>query len=138
VNLAANSLNVKAVQGGDSGRFMPDRVRFSGAPVIALEEAAAFYFDSGSVRRAAAASMADPANPVWSAGSEIGRHVTHLEFTYFDVNNHAVTPETLAGRISIARIDVSVAVRTSETLSTGKHSVYRLSARVIPRNLKIR
>lgn len=143
-----NTLTLTPSTAGSSGRTAganatlndgDDVITFTSAPTISLEEAVAYYLQNGSIMRATATNMDDATTPTWGAGQEIGRNVTGMTFTYYDENNVAVTPDTLANRILVGRIDARVVVQTSSNLSaTGTRRTYALSARSLPRNARIR
>jgi hypothetical protein len=144
----ANTLTLTPISSGSSGRTWgangtlgdsDDVITFTSAPTISIEEAVAFYLESGSLRRATATNMDDATNPTWGAGQEVARNVTGLTFTYYDESNASIAPNSLASRIAVARVDVRLIVRTSDPLpSTGERQTYALSTRSIPRNAKIR
>ena len=113
-------------------------VRFIDRPIVSLDEAVSFFIASGSIKRATASNLSDQTNPVWSASSEIGRNFRSLQFTYFDKDNTSVTPQSLAERLSISRIDVRVVAETSQTLTRGGRQEFALTMRTIPRNVQIR
>ena len=91
---------------------MERAIIFTRLPVIALEEAVSLYLTGSSIRRAMAGDMTNPASPLWSAASEIGKNFTSLNFTYYDRYNNVVAPATLANRNAIARIDIQLTVQT--------------------------
>jgi len=113
-------------------------VRFTQPPTVSLEEAVSFQLSGTAIRRATATDMTDPTTPTWAAANEIGRNFQSLVFTYYDRKNLVVIPGSLAARLSIARIDVGLAVQPSNFLSNGKRPIYSISLRTIPRNLRIR
>ena len=133
----ANTLTLIPREAGDAGRS-EDVIRFTGAPTLTLEEAVSFTLSANTVRRATASNMINQISPSWSAANEIGRNITSLTFTYFDKNNNPVIPASLAARISIARIDISIIATTSSSLSNGKRPTYALAMRTIPRNARLR
>ena len=112
--------------------------RFTRAPTVSLEEVVSFQLNGTTIRRATAADLTNPGSPTWSAANEVGRNFESLRFTYYDRSDSLVTPEQPADRLSIARVDVSVAARPSDFLSNGTRPIYSLSLRAIPRNLRIR
>jgi prepilin-type N-terminal cleavage/methylation domain-containing protein len=119
---------------------MADTVQFTGPPVVSLEEVLSIYFDAGSVRRASSTNMASQTAPVWGAAAELGQSFTGLRFKYYSATNSELVPPfpTLAARLAISRIDVQVVSTTSAPLSTGTQMAFALSAKVLPRNVRIR
>jgi prepilin-type N-terminal cleavage/methylation domain-containing protein len=113
-------------------------VRFNSKPSVSLDEAISIYLNAGSVRRATSADMTNSANPTWSAANEIGKNVAALNFTYFDQHGQQILPSSLQNRLSIARVDIRVAVQAASTLSDGTRPSYSLALRTIPRNVRIR
>lgn len=113
-------------------------VQFAAPPTIFLEEAVSIYLSGGSVRRATATDMSDPANPLWSPANEIGRYFTDLGFTYYDAAGNVVQPTSLANRLAIARVDIRLTVEVANSLSDGTRPRFSLSFRTIPRNLLLR
>jgi hypothetical protein len=120
VSNGAGTLTVIARQAGSS-------LQLTGISTISQEETVSFYVDSGSIRRSGG-----------SIGSEIGRFCTVLQFTYYDGEDHPVTPDTLENRLAVQRVDIRVVIETSAPLTNGTRPVYELSLRTIPRNVKIR
>jgi prepilin-type N-terminal cleavage/methylation domain-containing protein len=117
-----------------------DTVEFIGAPLMSLEEVLSIYFDAGSVRRASATNMTSQTAPVWGAAAELGQNFNRLNFKYYTATNEELIPpfSTLAARLAISRIDVDVVSTTSAPLSTGRRMAFALSAKVVPRNVRIR
>jgi prepilin-type N-terminal cleavage/methylation domain-containing protein len=113
-------------------------VHFSGSPTIALEEAETIYLSGGSIRRATAANLGDPANPVWSASNELGKNFTSLTFTYYDGTGATVQPTSLANRLAIARVDIQLTAQVASPLSNGARPTYSLSMKTMPRNVRVR
>jgi prepilin-type N-terminal cleavage/methylation domain-containing protein len=112
-------------------------VHFSASPAIALEEAESIYLSGGSVRRATAGNLADPANPVWGASNELGKNVTALSFTYYNSTGNVVQPTSLSNRMSIARVDIQLTVQTAGPLSNGTRPAYTFAAKTFPRNARV-
>ncbi len=148
ITTGTDTLTLTPRTAGSSGRTaganatiddVDDVITFTSAPTISLEEAVAYYLDGTAVKRATATNLDDATSPTWGTGQEIGRNVTGLTFTYYDESNNVITPNTLANRILVGRIDVRVVVQTSDELpSTGARQTYALSSRSIPRNARIR
>lgn len=115
-----------------------DTVRFTQAPAVSLEEAVSFYLSGTAIKRATATDMTNQDSPAWSAANEIGRNFTSLVFTYYDRNNHVVTPNSLANRLAVARVDVQVVAQTAAELSNGTRPAYALALRTTPRNSRMR
>jgi hypothetical protein len=113
-------------------------VHFVSAPTVSLEEAVSIYLSSGSVRRATASSLSNPALPVWSAANEIGKNFTALTFTYYDAAGTVVQPSSLSNRTVITRVDIQLSVVTASALSNGSRPTYSLTLRTIPRNARLR
>lgn len=134
INITTTSLMVTPQQSSN----MASTVHFVASPTVCLEEAVSIYLSGDSVRRATATDLTNPAAPVWSAANDIGKNVHSLTFTYFDKNGTAVTPNTLANRTAVARIDIQLAVQTANILSDGTQPIYSLALRTIPRNLTLR
>lgn len=111
---------------------------FSAAPGVTLEEAVSIYLSGGSVRRATATNTTDPSNPVWSPANELGKNVTALSFTYYDMQGNVVSPTSLSNRTAIARVDLQLTVQTANMLSDSTRPKYSLALRTIPRNMRIR
>jgi len=137
ISAANGTLTIVPRQAGEAGRS-GNVITITNPPAAALEEAVAFFLDSGSVRRATAKDTTDQTNPTWSTASEIGRNVTSLELTYYDENNNVVAPDTLAARISIVSIGITLGTQTSERLGTAERAAFTLSTRTVLRNAKIR
>jgi prepilin-type N-terminal cleavage/methylation domain-containing protein len=113
-------------------------IHFSAAPVITLEEAVSISLNGGSVRRATASGMTDPANPSWSPANEIGRNFTALTFTYYDAFGNAVQPSSLSNRTAIVRVHIALTVETAKPLRDGSRPRYSLDLQTIPRALRLR
>lgn len=133
ISIGSTSLTIRPRQSSN----METTIIFTRLPTVALEEAVSLYLNAGSVRRATAADMTDPASPTWSAANEIGKNFTSLNFTYYDRQNNVVAPTTLANRSTIARIDIQLAVQAASVLSNGTQPGYSLAARTTPRNLAL-
>jgi prepilin-type N-terminal cleavage/methylation domain-containing protein len=127
------TLTVTPYQTGNAGTI----IHFTSAPSISLEEAVSIYLTGNSVRRATATDMTNPASPVWSAANEIGSNFATLAFTYYDASGTVVTPDSLANRNAIARVDIDLTVVVAAALSNGSQPSYSLSMRTIPRNLRL-
>lgn len=147
ISTSTNTVTITPTSGGTAGRTAganeilgdsDDVITFTAAPAVTLEEGVSFYLEGGSVKRATAAGMAAETSPAWSSGQEIGRNVTSLAFTYYDRNNNAITPNTLANRSHVARVDVKVVVEASAEFSNGARQTYALSVRSIPRSSRMR
>jgi hypothetical protein len=115
-------------------------VRFNAPPAISLEEAIALYLDpaSGAIRRTTATSMTNALKPGWAPANELAANVSSLDFLYYDAQAQEVIPDTLNRRAGIDHIRVSLVVRTSAPLSNGSWPTYKMTTRVVPRNLRIR
>jgi type II secretory pathway pseudopilin PulG len=112
-------------------------VHFIAAPTVSLEEAVSIFLTAGSVRRATAGNMTDPANPNWGTANEIGNGFSALTFTYYDALGNAVVPNSLALRSAIARVDINLTVVAAGRLTDGSQPQYSLAMRTIPRNLRL-
>jgi len=115
----------------------PDGVlRFPAFPTISLEEAIAIYRDdiTGAVRRTTATNLNDPVNPSWAPANELVTNVTLLHFDYLDTSGNPVTPDTLANRARIARVDIRLSAQTNQDLSNHTRPAYALSVRTVIRN----
>jgi prepilin-type N-terminal cleavage/methylation domain-containing protein len=134
INITPTSLMVTPQQSSS----MVSTVHFTAAPTVSLEEAVSIYLSADSVRRATATDLTNPAGPVWSPANDIGKNVRSLTFTYFDKNGAAITPNTLANRNSVQRVDIQLSVQTANVLSNGTQPIYSLALRTIPRNLALR
>jgi type II secretory pathway pseudopilin PulG len=113
-------------------------VRFGAPPSVSQEEAVSIYLTAGSLRRATAEDTTNPAYPIWSPANEIGKNVRSLSFTYYDANGQLTFPTSLANRLRIARVDVSITVETAGPLTNGTYRTYSVALRTIPRNVRIR
>ena len=133
ISVGSTSLTIRPRQSSNMERA----IIFTRLPVIALEEAVSLYLTGSSIRRAMAADMTNPASPLWSAASEIGKNFTSLNFTYYDRYNNVVAPTTLANRNAIARIDIQLTVQTPSVLTNGTQPGYSLAMRTTPRNLAL-
>ena len=131
---SSSSLTMTARQTGGTETI----VRFTTPPTVTLEEAVSIYLAGGSVRRAAANDLTNPAGPSWSAANEIGKNVTELLFIYYDASGNAVVPNSLSNRMSIARVDIRLTVETAAALTDGTRRTYSVALRTIPRNVRIR
>jgi hypothetical protein len=131
---SSNSLTLTARQTGSTAAI----VHFADPATVSLEEAVSIYLSSGSVRRATASDLTDPASPTWSPANEIGRNFTMLRFTYYDSIGNAVMPTTMSNRQSISRVDIYLTVQTATALSDGARRAYSLALRTVPRNVRIR
>ena len=112
-------------------------IHFTARPSISLDEAVSIYLSGGSVRRATASDMTNPANPVWSAANEIGKNFTSLTLTYYDPGGIRRVPSSLFDRVAIARVDIQLTVQAASPLSNGTTPAYSLALRTIPRNVRI-
>jgi hypothetical protein len=131
---SSSTLTVTPYQTGNAGSI----IHFTSAPLVSLEEAVSIYLNgSGSVRRATATNLTNPASPGWSPANEIGSSVAALTFTYYDASGTVVTPNSLVNRIAIARVDISVTVIAAAPLTNGTQPSYTLATRTIPRNLRL-
>src|SRR5205814_9444383 len=111
-------------------------IHFSARPAISLDEAISIYLSGGSVRRATASDMTNPANPVWSAANEIGKNFTSLTLTYYDAGGIRRVPSSLSDRVAIARVDIQLTVQAASPLSNGTTPAHSLALRTIPRNVR--
>jgi hypothetical protein len=80
--------------------------------------------------------MTTPMNPTWAPANELATNVTSLTFTYYDARNGVVTPDSLANRNSVRRVDINLNVQASAELSSGERPNFLLHLRAIPRNLR--
>jgi hypothetical protein len=133
ISIDSTSLTIRPWQSSN----METTIIFTRLPTIALEEAVSLYLTGNSIRRATAADMTNPANPLWSAANEIGKNFTSLNFTYYDRYNNVVAPTTLANRSAITRVDIQLTVQTPSVLSNGAQPGYSLAMRTAPRNLAL-
>jgi prepilin-type N-terminal cleavage/methylation domain-containing protein len=113
-------------------------IHFTATPTVALEEAISIYFSSGTVRHATASNLTNPASPAWGAANEIGKNLTALTFTYYDLQGNIMQPSSLANRMAIARVDIQLTAEVAGPLSNGTHPSYSLVMRTIPRNARIK
>ncbi len=146
ISASANTLTITPSQAGEAGRWAgadgvlntgDDVIQFNKPPFVTLEEAIRFYLESNSIRRATATAMTNQTSPAWSAGHEIGRNFTSLEFRYYDEDGNLINPDSLANRRRIWRIDITVVAQT-EKLTGGSRQSYALTTRVVPRNAQLR
>jgi hypothetical protein len=116
-----------------------DLIQFTAAQSISMEELISFQFDSGSVKRSTVSNASDLMSPSWGAAAEIGQNFAALRFRYYTKEDIEVPApvNTLAARLSIARIDVHLVGETADTLPTGTRHRLALGLRAIPRNLRI-
>ena len=128
VGVSTQSIQVTALQ----------TIQFAGFPILSLDEAVAIYWDgaTNSIRRTTATDMTTPMNPTWAPANELATNVTALTFTYYDARNGVVTPNSLANRNSVRRVDVNLNVQASAELSSGERPNFLLHLRSIPRNLR--
>ena len=148
INTGSNTLTITPSQAGEQGRSAgadatlntsDDVIRFTKAPTVVLEQAVTFYLSSNTIKRATATSMTNQTSPTWTSGDNLGLEFTSLNFTYYDESDNVVTPSSLANRMTIARVDVQVVVRTADELSsTRSRNTYALSVRSLPRNARLR
>jgi hypothetical protein len=114
-------------------------IQFAAFPMMSLEEAIAIYQDSstGSLRRTTATNMSDPVHPAWAPANELSSNVTQVQFDYFDRFGNVVTPDTLANRARIERVDIRLAVQTAQELRNHTRPIFALSVRTNIRNARI-
>jgi hypothetical protein len=114
-------------------------IQFPAFPTMSLEEAIALYQDSstGSLRRTTATNMSDPVHPAWAPANELSSNVTQVQFDYFDRFGNVVTPDTLANRARIERVDIRLAVQTAQELRNHTRPIFALSVRTNIRNARI-
>ena len=115
-------------------------VSFTVSPTMSLEEAVAIYRDSpsGTLRRTTSSNMTSPLNPVWSPANELATNVTLLNFTYFDRSGSMVTPDTLANRSRIVRVDICLTVQTTQELRNHTRPTDAMAVRSMIRSATIR
>ena len=113
--------------------------QFPTFPTMSLEEVIAIYLDTstGSLRRTTATSMSDPIHPSWAPANELSSNVTQLRFDYFDRFGNVITPDTLANRVRIARVDIRFVVQTAQELRNHTRPTFALSVRTNIRNSRI-
>lgn len=135
ISAMARAIQFTPVESGDGAASL----QFVGAPTIALEEAVTIYHDiaTRSIRRATATDMTNPAAPVWAPANEMAARVNSFSLTYFDRTGNLAPPDTVEHRAVISRVDFEISVETEYALSSGRQPIYRFSAQVIPRNLRI-
>jgi type II secretory pathway pseudopilin PulG len=115
-------------------------VQFDTPPMLGLDEAIALYLDTTThtVRRTTSTNTTDPGSPVWAPANEMATNVRGLDFLYFDTAGIALIPDTPADRTRIASIEARVQIQPAAPVTGGTQSVYSLSVRAQPRNLRYR
>jgi prepilin-type N-terminal cleavage/methylation domain-containing protein len=141
INSIAPSINRVAVTPASAGPTgnVGSTIPFPASPTMSLEEVIAIYLDSstGSMRRTTATGMSDPMRPAWAPANELSSNVTQLQFDYFDRLGNVVIPDTLANRARIQRVDIRLAVQTSQELRNHTRPTFALSVRTNIRNARI-
>lgn len=135
VSITPSAKSVKVVP--DSGSASP--MTFSLPPTISLEEGIAIYRDSstGTMKHTTASNMTNPLSPTWAPANDLVTNVTLLNFAYFDKSGISVTPDTLANRARVARVDIRLSVQTTQDLSNHSRPTYAMSLRSIIRSAAI-
>jgi prepilin-type N-terminal cleavage/methylation domain-containing protein len=127
VSLASSSLEVTPQQ----------TIQFIGTLTASLEEGVSIFYDAAAktVRRTTATDLSNPLSPTWAPANELAVNVTALSFTYFDRYGQRVTPNTLADRSIVSRVDVSITIQSETSLSTGTRPVF--TAHLAPVSLNL-
>jgi len=135
---SSRNVNVTAVSSGPAG-VAGGAVQYPDAPAISLEEAVALFYDNstGSVRRTTATNMTDPVHPVWSPANELVSNVRLLHFDYFDHFGNSINPDSLTERVSVASVEIRLAVQTAQDLRNKSRPVFALSVRTNIRSSRI-
>jgi len=134
ISPASRSVQVIPAESSQGGGL-----NFTVPPTVSLEEAISIYRDSstGSLKHSTATNMVNPASPAWAPANDLATNVTQLKFDYFDESGLPVVPDTLARRWTIARIDVLLAVESSQELSNHSLAAFTLTARTFIRSQTI-
>ena len=130
INVGANTITLTPGQAGTQG------ATFVRPATISLEQGISYRLSGDSILRGTSTTFTDPAAPTMTEAA-VGDNFTALQFTYYDRTGTAVTPNTLANRALVWRVDVRVTGQTSRTLSNGTRPTWSMSVRTYPRNLGV-
>lgn len=130
VNTGANTITLQRTENGTNG------TTFITAQTISLEEGISYRLNSGQILRGTVTDFTSLTAPTFTE-SVVGDNFTALAFTYTDRNGNAITPNTLANRAAVWRVDVTVTGQTSANLANGTRPTYAMTVRSFPRNLGV-
>jgi Tfp pilus assembly protein PilW len=118
----------------------PSPLEFVVPAAISLDEAVSLYWDGATktMRRTTATNTESPESISWAPANELAANVMALNFYYFDAAGVPVIPDTPEHRSQVASIEARTVVRVSASLSDGSRPTYALSARAVPRNMRLR
>jgi hypothetical protein len=128
VNVATNTITATPAQNGTSGSS------FASPMMISLEEAVSYRLNGNVLLRGTVANFTNVTTPTM-AETTMGDNFTSLQFAYFDGGGAAVTPDTLANRAQVRRVDITFVGQTARKLSDGTRPTFAITVRALPRNL---
>jgi hypothetical protein len=137
ITTGANTISITPAQTGSSGN-QGGFTRFTSKPTVSLEEGESFYLSGNTIVRGTVTDFTNATTPTFGTTQTIANNVTALTFTYYDKNNNVVTPNTLANRATITRVDVQVTAQTTRLLSNSIQPTFPALLRTNPRNLSMR
>jgi hypothetical protein len=130
INVGANTITLTPAQVGSHG------ATFVRPVTISLEEGVSYRLNGNSVLRGTASNFTSLTTPTMTEAT-VGNNFTAIEFTYYDQAGNVVTPNTLANRALVWRVDIRLTGQTSRTLSNGTRPTWSMSVRTYPRNLGV-
>jgi prepilin-type N-terminal cleavage/methylation domain-containing protein len=128
VNVATNTITATPAQNGTTGST------FASPMVVSLEEAISYRLSGNSLMRGTVANFTNLTAPTM-AETTMGDNFTSVQFGYFDGAGAAITPDTLANRAQVRRVDITFVGRAARKLSDGTQPTFAITVRALPRNL---
>jgi|GEM_PF-1479668 len=130
VTAISTTLNTIAVTPAQSGTM---GTTFTAPVSVSLEEAISYRLNGDAILRGVVTNFSSLTSPTMSE-STIGENFTGLQFAYFDRNDNAITPNTLANRAQVWRVDITAVGQTSRNLTNGTRPTFAMTVRAFPRN----
>ena len=130
VQTGPNTMVVRPYQVGSLGS------NFVGAMTVALEEGISYRLDGNIIRRGVVSDFTDLTTPT-IVESVMGDNFTALQFTYFNRAGTAITPDTVANRSQVWRVNVRVVGQTAQNLSDGTRPTFAMTLPTFPRNMGV-
>jgi prepilin-type N-terminal cleavage/methylation domain-containing protein len=128
VNAISNTITATPAQSGTTGST------FASPMMVCLEEAISYRLVGDTLTRGTVTNFTNLTTPTM-AETSMGDNFTSLQFAYFDGSGAPITPDTLANRAQVRRVDITLVGRTARKLSDGTRPTFAITVRALPRNL---
>jgi hypothetical protein len=130
IDTGANTITVMPTQNGTTG------ATFASPTTMSLEEGIRYRLNGDAIQRGTVSNFTNLTSPT-IVESDIGDNFTSLQFVYYDRTGAAITPNTLAIRSQVWRVDATIVGQTSQNLSNGTRPTFAMTVRAFPRNVGV-